>query len=245
MSDSQVRFFGMRFTTRPDSDSQIIPSAKVRSSIQRRRRPSIITIDIPMIGEGASRSEAFTNFQSEMKAFQDVAEVLGDKIASSKVGMPSETEEEVERAFRRSTVYRVAAKGAIAIEASTGLGDVLVELVRREFEFETPQFEYPEITQASPEDYEELCARARAIAEASARASGCAIGRVLSIDFPSPLEGRRVLQPMRDSRIFMDIDFMTTNDDSTRLDSKLFDLLSTDVPTYDDEFIVEITFELV
>jgi hypothetical protein len=235
----------MRFDFDSETDSIPTPSTTVQTSIHRHRQPSTITIDIPLEGSGSSRDEAYVDFQEEIKSFKEVAEALGDKISASKIGMPVECQEEVERAFRSSTLHRVIATATMSIEVTTGLGDVLAELLLRKIEFSTPNFEYPKAADVSPEDYEEVCARARAIAEASARGSGCTVGRVLKIDFPSARGGKAIFRPLRDTALFSQTDFMRMDSFSPAHDSKLLDLLSTDVPTYEDEFVVAITFELV
>lgn len=231
-----------------DPTSLTIPQTKVSASIRRQRRPSTMSISIPIEGRGSSRDEAYAGFQTAIRAFQEVTKSLEQHLSSHKIGLPVETEEEAERTFRSSTTHIVAAKGVLVIGTPNGLGDVLAELLRREIEFETPNFDYPQEGEISPEDYEFVCAKARRIAESAARGSGCTLGRVLNIDFPSSYGGRALFRPFRETHLYTEMSesttFLNTVDYFANPDSQILGLLSSDVPTYEDEFTVTVTFEL-
>lgn len=223
------------------------PTTQVSASIRRERRPSTITIEVPLHGYGSDRNEAYADLQAEITQFKSVVDELGGKVDSWKIGLPNERITETEKTFRKVVETTVSTIATISVTTSEGFGDVLAVLLTKEIPFDKPQFDYSDAGELSPDDYREVCAKARAIAEAASTGSGCTLGKVLKIEFPSVENVYETYRPFRRTQLFTETRVLFESSDyaMSAPDPKILDLLDSDVPVFDDEFTVVVTYELV
>lgn len=213
-----------------------IPSVTVDASIKQDRKPIWIDIGVVIKGSGPDRVSAYTDFDKILQKYKLVVDGLGDLVIESKVTPPHEESEEVERTFKKSEIVHVRATATVRIGTSATMGATLTALLDGGFVFEQPQFVYPEVPEIQPDQLESAAVSARLKAEACARGAGCQLGEVLSITFPRAKENL-LWKPMTKM-----VDFTQVY---SRTDLFLMENVDTNVPSYEDEFTVIITYELV
>ena len=211
------------------------PSLTVESSIKQNREPDWIDISVDIKGSASDRVEAYRAFESQLNDVKAVTDGLGDIVAEVKVDPSRERTEEIDKAFKKAEVFHVTSQATIRIGKSAGLGATLAALVSAGLTFDDPSFVYPDTPEIQPEQLEIAAAGARKKAEACARGAGCQLGNVISIRIPQSHENMR-LKPA--SNFFASVDLFS-------LKMPTFNAMEARFPTYEDEFKVIVTYELV
>lgn len=212
------------------------PSITVDASFKQDRKPLWIDVDVEIGGSGSDRVSAYSAFDGQLQKFKAVVDSLNDLVLESKVETPRESSDEVDKTFKKVEIIHVRTTATIRIGTSSSMGATLTALVGGGFNFSQPQFVYPEVPEIQPEQLELTAASARQKAEACARGAGCRLGNVLSINFPKAKEFMD-WKPL--SKAF-GVESLMTVTNYLKIDD-----FEPKIQTYEDEFSVTITYQLV
>lgn len=241
--------------TSPESNQLEDDSSKVRSLsrvtvpgiVRRRRKPSRVTVSVRVTEEARSREEALTALAVKLKNIEEIAKKLGED-ATCRIGAPVEMKHQTEKTLRTVETVSIAVEAELSLSDSDRLGELLMELITNNFQFNQPRFEHEKSTGFTQTEYEYAARQARNVAEALAVGAGCTIGPVLRITLPKQ-QAKNYNVRLRDwdgweSMANFHLVGSTLSSNSLTK-GVLEDLLGSDIPEVVDELTVEVTYQLV
>lgn len=238
-------------TTSSESNQLEGDSSKARSLsrvtvpgvVRRLRKPSRITVSVRVTEEARSREEALTALAVKLKNIEEIVKKLGED-ASCRMGAPVEMKHQTEKTLRTVETVSFAIEAELNLSNSDRLGELLMELITNNFQFDQPRFEHEKSTGFTQTEYEYAATQARNVAEALAIGAGCTIGPVLRITLPKQQAMHHKVK-LRDFGGWERMANYNLVGSNSRTKSVLEDLLGSDIPEVIDELTVEVTYQLV
>ena len=230
--------------------------------------PTGASVEIHIEAEGKTTEEAKSRFR---EITHKIIKTIGDKTQFSFSSPETRKIEMTEKGYWNSQKITVTSIGKVHL-SSENLGTVLSGLLENDISFSPPEFTFDEKTPIDLSIYEEATSRAKNKAKTIVAAAGCALGKVYDIKYSDGSEQETGLlwkgletfsAENRDEDFFysnisnsMMLDsldhlqksvrnaFKTEEKEEVTWDSRLLDLLETQIPNKVLKVSVSIKFEM-